>query len=175
MFDVDSEDNRYYQAQYQTKLHEIESSFDSLKTATSNVIKQAVTTTDTLKRTAELYEKRFDALINNINDMVIIKTINQQWSVINSFACQILRIDSKDCIGKTNKQLAEQYPQLAEILNILDKAEQHSWLTKTQKEMNITVNINDHPVNFEILIKPIETSDQQACEIVMIGRLANII
>lgn len=175
IFDGDNEDNRYYQAQYQTKLREIETSFDSLKHATSDVIKQAVDTTDSLKRNIELYEKRFDVLINNSDDMVIIKTINQQWAVINPFACKVLGIDSAKCIGKSNKQLAQQYPQLSQILSILDKAEQQSWITKTQKKTNIRVNANGQTLEFEILIKPIETSDHQVCEIVMIGRPTNIV
>lgn len=175
IFDGESEDNRYYQAQYQAKLREIETSFDSLKSATSNVIKQAVDTTDQLKRTNELYEKRFDALINSINDMVVIKTINQQWAVINQFACKMLNIDQTKCIGKSNKELAELYPQLAQILEILDKTEHESWITKTQKKTNITIDVNGQPIDFEILIKPIETTDHQSCEIVMIGRLANIL
>lgn len=174
LFDGESEDNRYYQAQYQTKLREIETSFDSLKTATSNVIKQAVDTTDQLKRTNELYERRFDALINTVNDMVIIKTINRQWTIVNQFACNLLEIDRDQCLGKSNKELCEIYPQLGQLLNTLEKAEHESWITKSPKRTNIVLNVNDKPIDFEILIKPIETSDQQQHEIVVIGRVTNL-
>lgn len=169
----DREDNRYYQAQYRTKLREIEDSFHSLKTATNSLVKQATNVTDQLKRNIELYERRLDAIVNNVNDMIIIKTINQQWTVVNQFACNLLGIDRDQCIGKSNDQIVTQYPQLKQLMDSMNRAEQESWLTKQTKQIYFELTIGDEPINFELIVKPIETKDQKAHEIIIIGRTAN--
>lgn len=168
----DKEDNRYYQSQYRTKLREIESSFQGLKKATTGLIKQANDVTDQLKRNVELYERRLDAIVNNVNDMIIIKTINHQWTVVNQFACNLLQIDRDQCIGKSNDEVVEKYPQLKTLLNALNRTEQESWISRQPKQIFFELTIGNDPINFEIIVKPIETADQKAHEIIVIGRIA---
>lgn len=169
---ADREDNRYYQAQYRTKLFEIESSFDSLKRAANNLAKQAGDVTEQLKRNVELYERRLDAIVNNVNDLIIIKTINQQWTVVNQFACKLLGIDRDQCIGKSNDEVVEKYPQLKNLMGALDRMEHESWISRQPKQIFFELTIGNDPINFEIIVKPIETADQKAHEIIVIGRIA---
>lgn len=171
MFNDDQEIDRYYHNQYQTKLDEIEQTFDDLKSTTANVIKQAVDVTDQLKQSVELYEKRFDAIVNNVNDLIIIKTINRQWTIVNDFACDLLNIDREMCLGKSNKEIYEIYPQLTMLLSTIDKSEQHSWLTRTPSQVHITTDIGGKPFEFQIVIKPIETEDSRTHEIVVVGKV----
>ena len=70
--------NNYYKTQYNTKLSEIETSFDDLKKSAATVTQQAISVTTMLKRNAELFERRFAAIADNIDNMIIIKTINRQ-------------------------------------------------------------------------------------------------
>lgn len=171
MFDVDSEINRYYNHQYQAKLDEIESSFDNLKNSTAEVIKHAADVTDQLNQNVELYEKRFDAIINTVNNMIIIKTVNRQWTIVNDFACTLLGINRETCIGKTNDEIMSIYPQLSTLLTAIDKAEKKSWITKSPAEIVIPLEVNNKSASVTIIIKPIETEDEKAHEIVVIGKL----
>lgn len=169
----DREDNRYYQAQYRIKLNEIEDSFHNLKDATTGLVKQATDVTEQLKRNIELYERRLDAIMNSVNDIIIIKTINQQWTIVNQFACKLLGIEHDQCIGRSNVEISEMYPQLKQLMSSLNRAEQESWITKQTKQIFFELTIGDKPINFEMIVKPIETHDQKAHEIIIIGRTAN--
>lgn len=172
MFDNDNEINRYYSIQYQSKLDEITSSFDKLKSTTASVIKNAVSVTDQLKQRVELYEKRFDAIVNNVNDMIMIKTINRQWAIVNDFTCNLLGIDREMCIGKTNNEITKIYPNLSTLLSTIDNCEHQSWVSKQPNTITVSIDVENKPVNFDIIIKPIETSDEQAHEIVVVGKVS---
>ena len=165
-FDASIEDRRYYHSQYEIKLNEIEGSFDQLKQTTASVIKQATGVTESLKRNIELFEKRFNAIANAIDNVIIIKTINRQWISVNDFTCQLLGINKEVCLGKTNEQVVEIYPQLKSIINILDDAEKYSW--DHHQPETITMPIEKH--EYQVMIKPVETSDKMANELVLIGK-----
>lgn len=166
----DTEDNRYYQAQYNTKLNEIIGSFDNLKNTTQSVINQAVSVTTTLNRKVELFDKRIKTIISNIDEIIIIKTINNQWVAINEKACNVLGIDKDKVIGKTNQDIVTLYPKMNSILKQLSKVEERSWKNMKEQIISIPIDENDHKVKWELLINPIETNDGVDKEIIIIGK-----
>ena len=163
---ISQDSNNYYKTQYNVKLSEIETSFNDLKKSTETVVAQADSVATMLKRNAELFERRFATIADNIDNMIIIKTINRQWIAINDYTCKFLNIDRMVCLGKTNDQILRLYPQLNKIINILDNAEKLSWNEHQGKIVKLQLN----DVNFNVTIKPIETTDKAIGELVLIGK-----
>lgn len=166
VIDASNESQRYYQNQFNTKLNEIDHSFDQLRKTTSDVIKQASTVNQELTRNVELFEKRFTTIANTIDNVIIIKTINRQWIAVNDFTCRLLEIVRESCVGRNNQQIVEQYPQLKSIIDILDNAEKHSW--KRKQTETISMTIKDQ--KYQVIIRPIETTDKMSNELVLIGK-----
>ena len=165
------DDNRYYQTQYQLKMDEVGTSFGNLKEAATDLVKQANGITSLLKRRVELYERRMQVISDNVNDLIIIETINQQWTSVNKFACALLKIDPKKCVGKSNSEIAEIYPQLEKLLTMLTEGEKECWETRAVKRLTTVIEHEGAPIDFEIIISPVETQDHAAHEIIVIGRI----
>ena len=151
---------------YASKLSQVESSFNDLKICAATVAREAESVTISLQQRAELLEKRFNAIADTVDNMIIIKTIRRQWIAINDYTCKFLNIDRVSCLGKSNDQILQLYPHLNGIIDILDNAEKSSW-----KDMsNTTVKLQLNDVDFTMTIKPIETADKTVGELVLIGK-----
>lgn len=172
-FSNDREENRYYQNQYSRKLEEIDRSFVALKKSSKDVASVAAEISAMLKRHVEMCEKRFVAITNVIDDVVIIKTINQQWTHVNKYTCDVFDIDPEQCIGKSNDQISELYPRLQPILAKLSEVEKESWSKRELQCINVKIDVNGVPTIFEININPIETDDGVMHEIVVVGKNIN--
>ena len=162
-----------HQALYQQKLEMVNQSFETLKQTTREVTQQAIELTDTLKRKLELTDKRFNTIINAVEDVIIVKTIDRQWVSVNEFTCKLFDIDKDCCIGKTNEQIVQLYPQLKDVIEALDKVEKVAWNehqpTKVQLSMDDARRKNNKFL-LDVLITPIETQDKLAQEIVLVGQ-----
>lgn len=169
-FTADREENRYYQNQYSRKLEEIDHSFDALKKSSKDLASCASEISKMLKRHVEMCEKRFVAITNVIEDVVIIKTINRQWTHVNKYTCEVFGIDPELCIGKSNDQIIELYPHLQPILSKLSEVEKESWNKRQIQCLNVKIDVNGIPSIFEININPIETNDGVMHEIVVVGK-----
>ena len=159
-------------ATYQTKLDQVDTSFSQLKNTARQVSSQAVSLTEMLTRSVELVEKRFDIVANSVKNIVMVKTVDNQWVAVNDFACQLLKIDRKKCIGKTNEQMLATYPHLSPLLKALYQGEQ---LVKSKREKNrITVTIDDEHldvmIEIDLTLVPIETSDHVGQELIILGK-----
>lgn len=165
----ESEDNRYYQAQYNAKLNEIVDSFEDLKLTTHHVIDQAIEVSANLNRKVELFDKRIRTIVNNIDEIVIIKTVNNQWVAINNAACSILGIVKDSVIGKTNNEIVEIYPDLKSLIVEIDSIESKCWDTMRAGTFNVHLT-KDDDLEWKLLITPIQTSDGIEKEIIIIGK-----
>lgn len=165
----ESEDNRYYQAQYNAKLNQIVDSFEDLKLTTQRVIDQAIEVSTNLNRKVELFDKRFRTIVNNIDEMVIIKTVNNQWVAINNAACSILGIVKDSVIGKTNNEIIEIYPDLKSLIVEIASIESKCWDTMREGTLNVHLT-KDDDLEWKLLINPIQTSDGIEKEIIIIGK-----
>lgn len=162
-----------HQALYRQKLEKVDQSFEDLKETTRAVTKQAIELTDQLKRKLELTDKRFNTIINAVDDVIIVKTIDRQWVSVNEFTCKLFDIDRDICLGKTNEQVVELYPQLGEVINALDKIEKIAWNEHQPTKIQLSMDSDKKKGNnylLDILITPIETQDKLAQEIVLVGQ-----
>lgn len=160
------------QALYRQKLEMVDQSFESLKETTRAVTQQAIEVTNQLQRKLELTDKRFNTIINAVDDVIIVKTIDRQWVSVNEFACKLFEIDREQCIGKTNEQVIELYPQLESVIGALDKIEQVAWDDHQPTKIQLSVDGIEKKSNYllDVLITPIETEDKLAQEIVLVGQ-----
>lgn len=165
----ESEDNRYYQAQYNAKLNQTVDSFEDLKLTTQRVIDQAIEVSTNLNRKVELFDKRIKTIANNIDEIVIIKTVNNQWVAINNAACSILGIVKDSVIGKTNNEIAEIYPDLKNLIVEIANIESKCWDTMREGTLNVRLT-KDDDLEWKLLINPIQTSDGIEKEIIIIGK-----
>ena len=162
-----------HQALYRQKLEKVDQSFEILKETTRAVTKQAIELTDQLKRKLELTDKRFNTIINAVDDVIIVKTVDRQWVSVNEFACKLFDIDREECLGKTNEQVMEVYPQLNDVIGALDKIEQIAWDEHQPTKIQLSLDGEKKKGGnylLDILITPIETEDKLAQEIVLVGQ-----
>lgn len=166
----DREENRYYQNQYSRKLEEIDNSFTALKKSSNDLASVASEISTMLKRHVEMCEKRFVAITNFIDDVVIIKTINRQWTHVNKYTCKVFGIDPEVCIGKSNDEIIAIYPHLKPILTKLSEVEKESWNQRRIQCINLKIDVNGIPTIFDVNINPIETNDGVMHEIIVVGK-----
>ena len=161
------------QTLYRQKLEKVDQSFESLKETTRSVTQQAIEVTNQLQRKLELTDKRFNTIINAVDDVIIVKTVDRQWVSVNEFTCKLFEIDKDCCIGKTNEQIIQLYPQLKDVIEALDKVEKVAWNehqpTKVQLSMDDARRKNNKFL-LDVLITPVETEDKLAQEIVLVGQ-----
>lgn len=158
---------------YQQKLVKIDESFENLKEIAREVSQQAIEVTDGLKRNVELFDKRFKAIIDEVDDVIIVKTIDHKWVSINDFTCKLFAIDKEVCLGKTNREISEMYPQLEDIIKALDYAENNVWTNKRKATIQLSiegVKNRKSPIVLDVVVSPVETDDKLAQEIVLVGR-----
>ena len=162
-----------HQSLYRQKLEKVDQSFEHLKETTRAVTQQAMEVTDQLKRKLELTDKRFNTIINAVDDVIIVKTIDRQWVSVNEFTCKLFNVDREQCLGKTNEQVIQIYPQLQQVIGALDRIEKIAWdehqPTKIQLSMDSTEKRKSSYV-LDVLITPVETEDKLAQEIVLVGQ-----
>ena len=158
---------------YKQKLHEIDESFESLKVVAREVSQQAIEVTDNLKRNVELFDKRFKAIIDEVDDVIIVKTVDHKWVTVNDFACKVFAVDKELCLGKTNEEVSKLYPQLEHLIRALDYAENTAWTNRSKSTIQLSIDgvgTRKKPVVLDVVVSPIETNDKLAQEIVLVGR-----
>lgn len=159
-----------YHETYNEQMKLLQQSSAKLKDTANTVISQAIATVNQLNQNIELYEKRIDAIVDDVDNLIIIKTVDYQWIMINQFACNALGIDKQSCIGKTTVELIAKYPQLKKLFLTLQKIANQSIITHMHITKIIKVDIGETTHKFEFSFKPIELHDCSKREIVIVGK-----
>ena len=147
----------------------IDASSNQLKTATESMSTQAIETANWFKTKLELYEQKFSIIIDDVDDVIIVKTVNHQWVSVNRFACQILHIDRDIVLGKNNGELSEIYPNLKEILDKLEFAEKQAIHQHKSSNFHIEIQDRGRKMYLYITVTPIDNHDQSVQEVLIVG------
>ena len=147
----------------------IQTSYDTLNRVALQLTEQASKTALLLKREIEFLQRKISIISENVNDLIIVKTVNKQWVSINPFACEIFGIKRDICIGKTNDEIAEIYPFLKKFLSRMEEVEQKMLKTRNPEYYHVSFDLGGKMLFLDIMLHQIENRDLNTQEIVIIG------
>lgn len=142
-------------------------SFDDLISITREVALQAAETSEALMHKLEISQNRLDTTVDNINEIIIIKTVNNSWIYANNALCEFFKLDKNKIINKTTEDVIKIYPQLKDIIDKINVVEEH--IDSEFKPQKFKLVKNNKVLN--LIITPIKTKDTSIKEIVLVGHI----
>ncbi len=116
-------------------------------------------------------EGQLTTLINSTPDLIYFKDGSGKWILANNTTLKLLGLSEKDCIGKTNEQLAELSSFHKEFL--LDEAEHDMdvWDSGQSKRINRTIPVpGEKDKIFDMIRIPLFEDDDSRNGILVFGR-----
>lgn len=133
-----------------------------------NVIQDHISNANEVSAHIDYIYKRMDQL----NDIIIIKDKSMRWQLANKSAKYLLNIKTSDIHGKTNDQIAKDYPHLKDLMTIHNKLDEKvlkTGMTNRSKEY-FFCSITKKFVLIDAVRSPIKDDDNQIYEISYSGR-----
>lgn len=112
------------------------------------------------------------AVLNSISDVVVVKDGDGKWILANKAAHDLYGFTSeKDYVGKTNMELAEDFPYFAESLAESETTDEQAWkLRRTTRTEEIVVDKNEQRQYFDVLKTPIYSDAKHREMLVVVAR-----
>lgn len=154
----------------QSDLEKLSESFKLLRDTTNQVASEANATAMYLKEKLHDTTFRFFSVIDNIEDLVLIKDAEGKWKTLNKFGQNLYRLSPIDYVGKTDLELAEAFPEHAKGFAYCDYTDQLTWkIRKSRREIE-SFEICGKVHHFDVVKTPIYCSNGHKKELVVIGR-----
>ena len=138
-----------------------------VSTIASNVSKSMA---NALTKQLEHSNKKFLSTIDLLPDIVIVKDPSNRWVNVNAAGRKFFGFSGSEYIGKTNEELAETYPHLAEFLSVGDETDKQAWKERNCRFRNVIIpRDGNRPIIYDI-IKCATFEDNQRQELISIWR-----
>jgi PAS domain-containing protein len=162
-FVVDVDDNS-------SKLEIILNGLKMLKETTSEISQEAASAAASLYKQLKETKYRFFNVIDSINDLIIIKDSSGKWKTVNYFTQNLLTLNDKDYIGKTNIEIAKQIPKFSGYLSKCKLTDDETWDRQSISRYVETLEVDEKTYYFDMVKTPVFTSDGEKDELIAIGR-----
>lgn len=160
--------NRYYQYQYNLKLSQIDTSFDDLKKASTQLVKESEDLTKSILAKFEQFKNRFDTLFENINAQVFVLDSKKNIIEINSSACNLFGLEKNTVIGNNFDTVVEKHPILTKLfLEIKPKINMEESF-RAYKNIDGIVEKDNFDGKYEFVSLPIKSELGEEREVILI-------
>ncbi len=141
------------------------------KTTHYVAIKEDITASKQADLTALEHRDQLVTFMETLPDAVILKDSEGHWLLTNEAGRKLFCLSNKDCIGKTDSELTNERPELAELHNAFtigdDETWQHKEITVNYEEIKTT---NGQKNILELRKMPIFGSNNEPKAIVIVSR-----
>lgn len=105
----------------------------------------------------EQERKLMVAVLNSISDVVMVKDGGGKWVLANKAAHDLYSFTSeRDYVGKTNMELAEDFPYFTESFAECETTDEQAWkLRRTTRTEEVVIDKNEQRQYFDVLKTPI--------------------
>lgn len=154
----------------------VNKSFQLLHQTTKNVSAVASEAAEVLQKRFSTLESNYNSILDNTDDVIIVKNKDLKWTLINKSAKNMLGVLQDDVIGKTNKEIGILYPYLATLMrkhDILDKKVLDENKSFRNEESFV---INGNTFSIDVIRTPQCNVLKNQQELIYVGRdLSNIV
>lgn len=154
----------------QGDLAKLADSFKLLKDTTEQVSTEATNTAIYIKDQLKDTTYRFFSVIDSVNDLIIIKDGKGRWKTLNAFGQTLYNLNHDDYFDKTDLEIAEQFPILAEGLKYCHETDKKAWEAKTYYREIESFVVDYQLKHFDVIKTPIFKKNGERKELIVIGR-----
>ncbi len=165
---ADSEENRYYNFQFDTKFSQSNDIFEELKKSSISMIEEANTLTKNIIIKLDLFKKRFDTVIENINSQVFVLNSERTIVEVNSSACSVFHLKKENILGQSFRSVVDNHPILSKLLEKLEPKIEQDGDESFREIVNLENKESKTKENYELISVPIHTDLGEEREIVLI-------
>lgn len=154
----------------QSDLNKLSTSFMSLKKMASQISLETTKTSDRLKTELQSRLFRFYAVIDKINDIVIIKDPQNRWITLNKIGKELFDLTVEDYYNKTDYEIFENCTKC--ILSVADDTatDELGWASTDHYRKNTLYKINGKFRHFDVIKSPVFNEDGSRKELIIIAR-----
>lgn len=151
-------------------LSKLAESFKLLKETTEQVSTEATSTAMYIKEQLTDTTYRFFSVIDAVNDLIIVKDGEGRWRTLNTFGENLYGFKREDYFNKTDLELAEEFPHLADGFRYCAITDEKAWESKSYIREIETFTIDYSLRHFDVMKTPIFLPNGERKELVVIGR-----
>jgi PAS domain-containing protein len=148
----------------------IDESFHLLKATTAEVSQAAINAAKVLQDRLDDSETRFYWTIDSIEDFVLIKDGEGRWQTLNKFGQHLFAMHHGEYYGKTDQQLADEYPRLRETLSYCVQTDEKAWATGTSSRSEERISFGNSFRYLDMIKTPMYDESGARNELIIVGR-----
>ncbi len=154
----------------QSDLNKLSASFKSLKQMASQISSETSETSDRLKIELKSRLFRFYAVIDKINDIVIIKDPQNRWVTLNKIGKELFDLTVEDYYNKTDIEIFENCTKC--VLSVADDTatDDLGWASNDHYRKTTLYKINGKFRYFDVIKSPVFNEDGSRKELIIIAR-----
>lgn len=151
-------------------LEALDASQKLLSSTASEVADAAAGAAESLRQQLTDTESRLYSIIDSIDDFVLVKDGEGRWKTMNTFGQGLYGWHNYEYLGKTDYELAEEYPDLKYHLYECLTSDIQAWEMGIPTRSEEHVVINNRMQYFDVVKTPVYDDHGNRKELIIVGR-----